>query len=429
MKNIFLFQVFFLYCPFAVLSQAKPAAPSPASGNSQSGYVYRLKYKFHIKYGVVTKTLTQIPRDGPLSKTKIINNTVTSKDTIVCADTLNTEYNYTPPSQQSITQKVINHCKLFSFISPTMSEICDTSCVTPCIGDSTHFLHTYLHIDSVSRYWYRPHNFLTHHWFLNLITFNPIFSRYRLRVSITQADSGRLQLGMYDRDFQAGVANINNRVDAINILLGKATVDSDYARPITNLDSAQKFYLQVNNKLAAGSPIVFISIPYSLTQYGAMTIPFKFRWAPPGRSIKAKSPSGSDSVVSAPSESSASINLSGYIGRKWGRTRFYFDGSKTHNTTSFMLAAFIGPTLVALNGTNTEAKDSFVVNTPSNILALSYGGAAVFEWRAIDFGLFGGADVPLTSHYGWVYRNRFWLGFGIGVNLGMFSTSTAQIQF
>jgi hypothetical protein len=93
-----------------------------------------------------------------------------------------------------------------------------------------------------------------------------------------------------------------------------------------------------------------------------------------------------------------------------------------------MVAGFAGPALVPLSASNIGLSDS-LNKSPSNLLAMSVGFAAVFEWHSINFGLFTGWDLPLTRNTGWVYAGKEWIGFGIGVNLGMFTSANAQAQF
>jgi hypothetical protein len=247
-------------------------------------------------------------------------------------------------------------------------------------------------------------------------------------VAVTQGDSGKLQIAMYDNNFPVHVGSFkNNEIDYTAIVTGAITV-GDHAVPISADDSAQNFYLQINNKARANDPIVYISLPYALTQYGAFTIPLKYRFAPKNVKIYTKGAQNSaDSVVSAPSESSGSINVAFYVGRKWGRTRFYYDQTKTKNTLSFMLSGFVGPTLVSLSNTNVAYPHN-TDSLPAQSIALSFGGAATLEWRTIDLGLFIGADYSLPKQLNWVYNKRVWIGFGLGVNLGMFSSGPTQFQ-
>ena len=124
-----------------------------------------------------------------------------------------------------------------------------------------------------------------------------------------------------------------------------------------------------------------------------------------------------------------------YIGRKWGRTRFYADPTMTNNTVSVECMAFAGPSLIALSLSNIDSATtkyitvSSVMNKttntyigPANMIALSTGGGVVLGYQKFSFGFFGGIDIPMTPQSGWVYNKKFWIGFGIGVNLGVISS-------
>ena len=60
-------------------------------------------------------------------------------------------------------------------------------------------------------------------------------------------------------------------------------------------------------------------------------------------------------------------------------------------------------------------------------MALSTGAAFTLEWRSVNFGLFYGYDIPVEKSP-WVYRYKPWIGFGIGLSLGMFSNSNTLSQ-
>ena len=120
------------------------------------------------------------------------------------------------------------------------------------------------------------------------------------------------------------------------------------AIPITATDSARNFFLSVTRRNSVADLPVYLPLNYSIFQYGAVTIPFKSRFHNNrliGGFSDVNKPYEKD--VTAPSESTASINVAGYVGKKWGDTRFYYDPADTHNTVSCMLAAFAGPSLFA----------------------------------------------------------------------------------
>lgn len=387
-------------------SPASASSGAANTGGQQTGYVYRLRHFYHIQYGTRRAVTKKIPRDtsAKANETWAITRTVAR---VISCDTAKKR------SQDEKRQvRVTDPCPSNSDTDtdPTFDTV--KSCGTPC-GTPAPFTLTQVRTDSISRYWERPRK---------------LFSKWRLRVAITQNDSGKLQVSMYDNGFPKHPGHFDDRVvDYTEIRTGSKRV-GDHAIPISADDSAQNFYLQIDNKAAANDPIVYISLPYALTQYGAFTIPYKYRFAPKNTRIYTKSPQNStDSVVSAPSESTGSINVAFYVGRKWGRTRFYYDQTKTKNTLSFMLSGFVGPTLVSLSSVNVAYPHN-TDSLPSQSIALSLGGAATLEWRLIDLGLFIGADYSLPKHINWVYDKKVWIGFGLGINLGMFAQGPTQFQ-
>ena len=376
-------------------SPSASAATTPTTTNAQSGYVYRLKWRYHIKYG--SKKITVQEADEV--KGPIITNTITTCKEITFLDTTAELAGHKDEERQreqpykGFPQDKKTDCTV------TKEKTCGTK---DCTDKPFHNLITTINEDSVSRYLNLPRSISNHH---------------RLHVAIGQQDSGKLIINIKRRLTNTDVASLN-AVWGINYKGDKNVVD--IAKPLSAEDSVNNFYLQIKNKATIGDKTYFISIPYTMLQYGAVTIPFKFRWPP-----HTISKTSVGVPYSTPSESSASFNVAAYVGKKWGRTRFYFDGSKTHNTMSAMVSFFAGPSLVSLSSTNVDSSIDLSTKA-SSILAFSVGPAATLEWRSINFGIFGGWDMPFQSKTGWVYKGRFWFGFGIGVNLGMFTSANSQ---
>jgi hypothetical protein len=200
---------------------------------------------------------------------------------------------------------------------------------------------------------------------------------------------------------------------------------------ISNLDSADAFYLRIIHKEVTNQSMYFKKVHYGTWDYGSLTVPFRFRPAPAHNTISASEGKGTIVPVPAPSASDASISLSGYIGRKWGRTRFFEDPSMTANMVAFEPVLITGPTVIAMSLSNVDTSSRYANSAtqnsyigPSNIIAWSFGGGFVLQYKTVNLGLFVGADVPLVAHIGWVYAGHPWFGFGIGVNLGMLSSGS-----
>jgi hypothetical protein len=394
------------------------SGPASATGTQQTGYVYRLPWRYHIRYGSVHYRLADsLVQAAPAAG----NVTSTTKRTIKV---------HQPKGIGGTVEIHQKHDK----VPEGALEDADITIPKP-LNVPANSTVTYITIDSVSRYWDRPvigiHSwYLPWNWLRYLYRLPSWFTRYRLRVSVTEADSGKLQLGMYERGFQPSAHPYDGKyIDLTQFIRGDSVAD-DYAIPIGASDTAQNFYLQIDNKILASQPISYIQLRYASTQYGAMAVPFKYRFAPKHTQIYVAKPQStryaSDTVVSAPSESTGSINLALFFGRKWGYTRFYFDQSKTHNTVAVMLSAFAGASLIPISVSNVKyPKDADSLSTQA--IAFSFGGALSLEWRGIDLGIFSGADYT-SNKFGWIYNKKIWIGFGIGVNLGMFTSGPTQVQ-
>jgi hypothetical protein len=204
------------------------------------------------------------------------------------------------------------------------------------------------------------------------------------------------------------------------------------AVPLDGNDSAQNLYLRIFHKGRSNQPFYFVPVHFSTWDYGALTVPFRYRFARSNAHIFTQQ--GKDSSSTVPEESDAQLSLSGYFGRKWGHTKFYEDPSQTANVASIEAVLTGGPSLIPLSLSNIDstskyagAKNGYSYAGPANIIALSFGAGIVLQWTTVNLGIFFGWDIPITGGTGWVYADKPWIGFGIGVNLGML-TSGKGIQ-
>lgn len=163
------------------------------------------------------------------------------------------------------------------------------------------------------------------------------------------------------------------------------------------------YYIQIPVRTKMSDHDLFFSIPYSTWEAGLLTVPFKYRF-------------GHRSATVA-NQLSSGINAGVYVGRKWGRTRFFADTGRKSNSWAFMLAGVFTPTVIAIDSTNTDKQ----VKITSSELGMSLGGAALLSFKDLNVGVVGGWDLPVTGESDkWIYANKFWLGFGIGYTLGGF---------
>jgi hypothetical protein len=159
------------------------------------------------------------------------------------------------------------------------------------------------------------------------------------RASINQDADGKVNVLFYN-------AKIENEINATDPYKQHMLIAENTIPLIKCNDSIQKFYLQINRTDTFCATTWYISIPYRLTQYGALTIPFKYRWAFNTNMYGQKFDINTDA--------STNINIALYTGYKWGRSRFYYDATKSHNILSGMFLLFAGPSTVTLSSSNTS---------------------------------------------------------------------------
>jgi hypothetical protein len=169
-------------------------------------------------------------------------------------------------------------------------------------------------------------------------------------------------------------------------------------------DSVNNFFIQIPKRTTVSDATYFKSIPYALTEIGVVTIPFKYRF-------------GSDTKNRA-NEATTAINGGLYFGRKWGRTRFYYEKDKNHESAAITAAAFAGPTKIDL--TEKNVSDLALFKEASSEIGISGGAALLYSYRNFNVGFFAGADFPVTTAgKNWKYASKMWIGFGIGYMLSI----------
>ncbi|MCW3084230.1 MAG: hypothetical protein JWP12_1596 [Bacteroidetes bacterium] len=182
----------------------------------------------------------------------------------------------------------------------------------------------------------------------------------------------------------------------------KCQKDTNTINSTVLLDDKHFYYLRIDKRTQMCIPIKFISLSYATTEFGVTTIPFKYRFGNKKDSIS--------------NDFSSDITGGVYVGRKWGRTRFYQDKLKTTNSLSFTAAIFAAPTVIAISSDNTRRK----VQIKSNEMGIGFGGAFLISYRDLNIGILGGFDFPVSGDsYKWIYANKPWIGFGIGYKLAV----------
>jgi len=96
------------------------------------------------------------------------------------------------------------------------------------------------------------------------------------------------------------------------------------------------FYHLIVKRDFVSDPTDFVSLQYATWETGLTTIPFKYRFGK----------KGDENIAN---DASTSVNAGIYVGKKWGRTRFYQDKDRSTNSVSFTAAIFVSPTVIALS--------------------------------------------------------------------------------
>ncbi len=167
-------------------------------------------------------------------------------------------------------------------------------------------------------------------------------------------------------------------------------------------DDAGKYFFQIKKRNTLKEIVEYESIPYAVLEVGAVTIPFKY-WK------------GRDGN---PNNTSTDFNAGVYLGRKWGRQRFYYDKDKNHKSVALTLAIFSGPSKIDI--TKDNITDTLKFKKASSQLNLSVGTGAMLSYRSFNIGVFSGYDIPLTTEArNWQYANKRWIGFGVGYSINL----------
>ncbi len=414
-------------------SGAKTSTTSASGGTSVSGFAYKLPFGYHLEYKTVRVqikmeyskiqiadkcyTLHQITDTCFIAWTFDLNGKIASAFRALEKNGENIYFHAVPNNIPPLPKVEYEKVYWGEIERVHDSLTCVTFAPSCCSSKKDTVVLTTVRktvmIDTIDRYYDVERSWL-----------GALFGSKRLRVSIVQADSGKLKVQFKRTQFPASGPITWDNLDFRRYL---PTGEVSAAVPISISDSIQNFSLAIASRNLVGQTTNYASLPYSVLQYGAVTIPFKYRFHNnrPIGGYTDKSKLFAD-TLNALSESTSSFNLAMFVGKKWGRTQFYYDATQTHNTVSFMAAGFAGPSLFSLAPNNVN-KGTDLNKYPSQQIALSAGAAFTLEWRSLNLGFFYGWDIPVERSP-WVYRYKGWLGFGIGFSLGMFTNSNSQSQ-
>ncbi|MCV9934603.1 hypothetical protein OIU80_20160 [Flavobacterium sp. LS1R47] len=144
---------------------------------------------------------------------------------------------------------------------------------------------------------------------------------------------------------------------------------------------------------------------------GLMSVPFKVR----GR------------IDDIPSESSASIkNVSLTFGYFRTRDKYYYTGKKTR--FRWGVVGLAGPSVETLKAGNTNGQILDSAPTSQVYLSLSSGiMLTVYDKINLAF-LPIGADIGFSdTSKKWIYNNKYWFGFGLGIDTSLFYFSSKRL--
>lgn len=162
------------------------------------------------------------------------------------------------------------------------------------------------------------------------------------------------------------------------------------------------YYLKLKNRQYA-------SFWFDCVEGGALTIPFKYR------------PVLNKNGVHISDDFTADVNVGMYLGYSFGKINYMYRKNESKPPSSWLVS--IGPFLsvsrVEVDSLNTLSAAE-PLKTKRSIATISPGLGLMTSIYNFRFGVFLGNDLAIGSHAKkWDYGNKFWLGFGLGYNIGL----------
>jgi hypothetical protein len=189
---------------------------------------------------------------------------------------------------------------------------------------------------------------------------------------------------------------ISQRIEVLNAAGGIAYY------LVNHLDRNGKYILELQNR-------EHIPFNHPSLDFGALTIPFKYRFGFTKNTIK------------IPDDVTASFNVGVYAGYKLTRYSIINKAGTYTNRTFFSLR--VGPFL-NLSSTTLDSISTTVGKVPmkkdikQNIGVLSTGLGLMGDFKGVQLGIYLGWDFGMGSEAGnWNYHKRKWLGFGLGYKI------------
>lgn len=205
----------------------------------------------------------------------------------------------------------------------------------------------------------------------------------------------------------------NTKKDTVKIklhrLFGEIKQDKDilyfYPWPYKDIEKYKRInkFLLKNTFFFKMKPYNVIGVKFRSYHYGAMTLPIKVYTSTKSDTLK-------NNIVFG-------ANINAMIGLKWGKKKFYYLPNQKEGQsyeTAISLNLVLGISQLSIEGKNTTPK----VKESYTVPAFSYGLSAGYQLKKTSLFIALGRDVP-TSTYGdnWYFKNKLWIGFGLGLSL------------
>jgi hypothetical protein len=167
-------------------------------------------------------------------------------------------------------------------------------------------------------------------------------------------------------------------------------------------DRNGKYYLKLKNR-------EYASFWFNCIEGGALTIPFKYR------------PKFTENNVDISDQFTADLNVGAYLGYSFGKIKYMYRKNEDKEPSKWLVS--IGPFLsvsrVEIDST-TSLSATEPLKTKIAIATISPGIGVMTSIYNFRFGVYLGNDLAIgQTAQKWDYHNRWWLGFGIGYNIGL----------
>lgn len=274
-------------------------------------------------------------------------------------------------------------CTLYSIAQPLQSGFHYKLQRRACNSQRSYFI-TYGKVGGYNNVTKRIYKFENENFIKK--SFNRIFKN-NLKANIFQTEDGILKVdiwGITGNDSASGLDQYVNSQD--------------------DLSEEYYYFIHLPKRNRMNNAVSYLSLKYATWEYGLTTVPYKYF-----------SGNQNDSI---PNLAIKDFNAGLYIGRKWGRTRFYYDKNMKHHSMSYMTTTFLSPTLISLTPETTNIKNY----RSGTELGLTFGFGLMASYRDINLGLLGGWDIPMSpAGRNWNYYKEFWIGMGLGYKLNIFA--------